>query len=122
MNRSVRVHFYWGKVVRPLGFGLLCLYFLGHALLGDSNLRQFLELREQTALLRTELASLVEQRRILESKVRRLRPGQIDTDFLEEQARTDLGYVHKGEEVILLPPSSPLQDDSRCPTCLSPEL
>lgn len=93
----------WG----PLTAGLIYLpvfvavgAFLYSGLSGERGV----EARAAAALeidrLRAELALVTAERLEAENRVRRLKPGYLDLDLLDERARAVLGYVRPDEIVI----------------------
>jgi len=92
--------------VRPLAPHLavagVIAFFLGHALHGDGGLLAYMQLKERLEAARETRAELVAQREHLAHRVELLKPGTLDPDMLEEQARRVLNYAHPDEVVILL--------------------
>jgi len=56
--------------------------------------------------LEAELAALRRERLAAENRVRRLTPGYLDLDLLDERARAVLGYV-RPDEVVIRPVARP---------------
>ena len=69
--------------------------FGNHGLLRWSRLQATVEAKQ------AELEKLSAERISLERKVSLMRPGSIDDDMLEEQARSRLGLTESDEVVIL---------------------
>lgn len=59
------------------------------------------KLSSQIAESQARLEQITAEREAIERKVVALRPGTIDGDLLDEEAREALGYVKPGEVVIL---------------------
>lgn len=68
---------------------------------GDRSMSSSEQLTTQIAAAQVRLDKVTEQRQAIERKVVALRPGSIDGDLLDEQARESLGYVKQGEIVVL---------------------
>ena len=76
-------------------------YFAYHTMQGERGLLSWLRLENELKVARVESAVLTEERRLLEHRVRRLRPDGLDRDLLEERARVLLNYGLEGEVIIL---------------------
>ncbi|HRQ61685.1 MAG TPA: septum formation initiator family protein [Alphaproteobacteria bacterium] len=88
----------------PLMIGLfLCLYFAYHTILGHRSVPALLSVNATIAEKAAELSELKAERAGLERKVTMLRPGSINTDFLEERVRTVLGYRFADEWIVIGP-------------------
>lgn len=80
----------------------LSTYFLWHANNGNRGLRTKVEFRAQARTLREELAVLKAERLRLERSIAMMRAEFVERDILEEEARRQLGRVHKNDVVIFL--------------------
>ena len=81
----------------------LCLsfYFCYHLLAGPRSYLRLMSLENQISSVTQDYQQVKAQRSALERKVIMMRPGSIDRDLLEEQARKALGYRYEGELVIM---------------------
>lgn len=102
-----------GRVFGPLLALCVLAYFGYFTLAGERSIFELSALRGQVADSSARLERLQQTRGDLEQKVRNMRPGSIDRDTLEAQARKRLGYVYEGEKVIL--PESAWQLPGRRP-------
>lgn len=81
----------------------LSSYFIWHAVNGDRGLKAKLAYRAEIAVLKEEQAELRSEREGLERRIAMLRAESVERDILEEEARVQLGRVHKNDVVIFLP-------------------
>jgi cell division protein FtsB len=84
--------------------GSISSYFIWHAVHGDRGLKTKEEYRGQMAILITENAGLRAERDQLDRRVSMMRAEAVERDILEEEARVQLGRVHKNDVVIFLKP------------------
>ncbi len=89
------------KVIPILLFFILIYYFIYNIISGDRGILSLFKLTEQHKIIRDEVGILEEERRILQSKVNRMKPESLDLDLLEEQARRNLGYAQKNETIYV---------------------
>lgn len=93
-----------GRVFRS-GFAalsvLLIAYFALFALEGDRGFASLQVAQRQVQEAESKLAVVKTQREAIERKVVSLRPDSIDGDLLDEEVRSNLGYVREGEIIIL---------------------
>jgi len=88
---------------RFLGIAIIAAlgFYLGFfALAGERGWLSLRELEAERAAARAELATLVARRQALEERVARLRPGRVDPDMLDLQARRILGRGHPRDVVL----------------------
>lgn len=83
--------------------GAVCSYFVWHAVHGDRGLLAKAEYSQQVAVLQSEHAGLKAERQALERRIAMLRAESVERDLLEEEARVQLGRVHRNDVVIFLP-------------------
>jgi cell division protein FtsB len=81
--------------------GLLVIYFALFAFEGDRGYANYRHMQQQVMVAESKLAEVQAEREAIERKVVALRPTSIDPDLLEEQARSELGFVREGDIVIL---------------------
>lgn len=99
----------------PSAMLLLLIVYLGvQALTGERGLlsggeRDAMQLRREA-----QLATILEQRRDLEIRVRYLRADSLSRDLLEERARAVLGFADPRDYVIRV--STPASDATETPT------
>ncbi len=81
-------------------FSVFC-YFTYHTIYGNRGVisRQKMKSKIEETVL--NLDTIRHQRIELEHKVKLLRPGSLDKDMLEEEARKVLGLAKENEEVII---------------------
>ncbi len=84
----------------PAALGAVIVYFSYHALAGEQGLAQWTELQGEEERLKAELATLEAQRDEMQISLERLRDATLDSDYLEEVARTKLSYVRSDELII----------------------
>ncbi|MGE0282911.1 MAG: septum formation initiator family protein [Rhodospirillaceae bacterium] len=101
LGRKVR------EVLGPLTGAALIAYFGYHAVQGDRGLLAWWSLRQQIEEADYELAAVTAQKKLLEHRVRLLRPESLDRDMLEERARAMLGVVHKDDLIVPDPTDAP---------------
>ena len=65
----------------------LAVYFSYHAVVGSRGLLAWRQLNRDIEATEQELAAVRAERQELEDKVRRLRPGSLDPDLIDELAR-----------------------------------
>jgi cell division protein FtsB len=87
----------------------VALYFVYHAIDGRRGALAWREVGEQLDEARAQLASLREQRREIELKVRRLRHDSLDPDLIDELARRRLSFVAPLDVIILLDDDPPVR-------------
>ena len=80
-------------ILLPAALGAAILYFSYHALAGEQGLARWTELQGDERQLQQELAELEDLRDQKNESLARLRDETLDTDYLEEVARTKLSYV-----------------------------
>ena len=79
----------------------LCIYFSYHAILGNRSLVKLYSLEKQIETMSQEKTAHIFTKDSLQKKVVMMRPGSVNKDLLEEQARVVLGY-RQSEEIVLL--------------------
>ncbi|MGD9965441.1 MAG: septum formation initiator family protein [Hyphomonadaceae bacterium] len=88
-----------GAPLLSIGLGAAILYLGAHAVTGRQGLVAYVDLQAQQRALGQRVAELTAQEAALESRARRLRPGHIDADYLEERARITLA-AGDSEEIV----------------------
>lgn len=84
-----------------LAMAVVFFYFLYMTVQGDRGIIAMLRLQNEIRDAEKNLAQIKTERAALEARVTRMRPGGIDPDLLDEQARRQLN-IAKPNEVILL--------------------
>lgn len=79
----------------------LSVYFGYHLIAGERSYLRLISLNSQQSQTEIQLAQATTQREALEQKVVMMRPGHIDADLLEEQARKVLGFSYADETVVI---------------------
>jgi cell division protein FtsB len=80
----------------------LAVYFSYHAVVGSRGLLAWRQLNRDIEATQQELAAVRAERQELEDKVRRLRPGSLDPDLIDELARRRLSLAEPRDVIILL--------------------
>lgn len=97
----------WKQRLKPLLLpslvGLLLLYTGDQLLTGERGIVTWRVMKGQLISLNGDVDGLKADIARLESHITRLKglKGKPDPDFLDELVRRELGYVNKGDEVIL---------------------
>lgn len=79
----------------------LSLYFCYHLIAGERSYLRLMSLEHQMTQTSAQLETLTSERTDLEQRVVMMRPGSLNRDLLEEQARKVLGFQHEGERILL---------------------
>lgn len=87
-----------------IGLGATILYLGAHAVTGRQGLLAYVDLQAEERALERQLADLESERAQLEARAGRLKPDQLDLDYLEERARVLLAAGDPAEMVIALDP------------------
>ncbi|WP_201240420.1 FtsB family cell division protein [Rhodothalassium salexigens] len=86
----------------PAAVALLVLAYFGyHALHGKYGFFAYSRLVDEHAQLSAEARRLMAERRALEAQVSLMRPDRLDADWLDEEARRSLGYLHPQDVVVI---------------------
>jgi cell division protein FtsB len=88
-----------GAPLLSIGLGAAILYLGAHAVTGRQGLVAYVDLQAQERVLEQRVTELSAEEAALEARADRLRPGQIDTDYLEERARITLA-AGDSEEIV----------------------
>jgi cell division protein FtsB len=80
----------------------LAVYFGYHAVVGSRGLLAWRQLNRDIEATEQQLAAVRAERQELEDKVRRLRPGSLDPDLIDELARRRLSLAEPLDVIILL--------------------
>ncbi|MBX9757599.1 MAG: septum formation initiator family protein [Beijerinckiaceae bacterium] len=78
-------------------------YFIWHAWNGNRGMKAKVEYRAQAKSLQQELNELKAERSGLERRITMMRAESVERDILEEEARRQLGRVHRNDVVVFLP-------------------
>ena len=79
----------------------LSLYFCYHLIAGERSYLRLISLNYQISQTEKQLETSAAQRAGMEQKVVMMRPGSVNRDLLEEQARSVLGFHYKDEKVLI---------------------
>ena len=79
----------------------LCFYFSYHLVSGERSYLRLLSLNNMVITTRADLTQLQDSQTHLAKKVSMMRPGHVNADMLEEQAKLTLGYRYTGENDVL---------------------
>lgn len=82
--------------------GSVSSYFVWHAVNGERGLKTKEEYRKVMAGLISENADLRAEREQYERRISMMRAEAVERDILEEEARVQLGRVHKSDVVVFL--------------------
>lgn len=88
-------------LIAPLFWLVLTLYFGYHAVNGERGLRRLFELKQEIQIASQVAEEVALRREEMEQKIKYLSPQSIDTDMLEESARSLLNMGQEGDYVIL---------------------
>lgn len=99
------------KALAPFLTITLIGYFVYHSIQGNRGILAWVRLNEQLHKKEDILKGLEQERQLLENKIKCLRPESLDRDLLDNQVRTQLGYTHPDEVVVLT-----LEDPSKEPS------
>lgn len=80
---------------------LATVYFAYHALAGDQGLGKWTDMQAKFADRKAELAAIEAENAALRKDIARLTPGQVDPDLIESLARSELGFVHPNELILV---------------------
>jgi cell division protein FtsB len=80
--------------------GFVVVYFGYNAVHGQRGLTAQHNFEIEIAALKSDLGRLEQQRTELETKVGELRPKSVDRDILDEEARTQLGWLNPNDRVL----------------------
>lgn len=79
----------------------LSFYFCYHLIAGERSYLRLISLNHQITTTERQYAMESAERKTLEQKVIMMRPGSVNRDLLEEQARSVLGFHYPGEKVLI---------------------
>ena len=102
MNEIVQRHRLFRFQLAMIILGVVCFYFAYHLAYGQRGVSALLLAQSQVIEAQAELVELQGQRDDLHARVSRLRPGQVDPDFVEEQAMRVLGYDRFGSKGLII--------------------
>ena len=75
-------------------------HFGHHAILGEFGRYAQRDVNKEIVALQVEKSELAAEKARLDNLAKRLSPGYLDLDLLDEQARAVLGYVREDEVVL----------------------
>lgn len=88
--------------------GSVSTYFIWHAVNGNRGLKAKVTYRAEVKTLLEEQAGLKVDRERFERRIAMLRAESVERDILEEEARVQLGRVHRNDVVVFIPrPAAP---------------
>ena len=79
----------------------LSFYFCYHLIAGERSYLRLISLNHQISTTEKQFDTASAERTALEHKVVMMRPGSVNRDLLEEQARSVLGFHYPDEKVII---------------------
>ena len=79
-------------------------YFLYHTVEGERGWVAEMHLQNQVNAAQDMLSNIKKEHDALDHRVQLMRPGSLDPDLLDEEARKTLDYSKPGEVIILSPP------------------
>lgn len=82
--------------------GLVCLYGAYHFIYGHRGVVAFMDVQAKLAQTQADREALKDEHAMLLSRVQRLRPGQIDSDYLDEQVVRVLGRRLNGPKHLIV--------------------
>ncbi len=83
-------------------FSISLVYFAFHFFVGQQGLLSWRGYIQRADVLTVERDKLAARRVALELRIKRMQPGQVDQDFLEERAFSQLGLLAPDDVVIPL--------------------
>jgi len=102
MNKSVILK---NKIILYLSFlttFFIFIYLLYFLINGQRGLLKYFYLNNQAIKYNQTLVNLKAENNYYIDRIKRLKPNTVDLDFLDEQARKNLGLIDKNEIVIIL--------------------
>ena len=102
MNKSVILK---NKIILYLSFLItffIFIYLLYFLINGQRGLLKYFYLNNQAIKYNQTLVNLKAENNYYIDRIKRLKPNTVDLDFLDEQARKNLGLIDKNEIVIVL--------------------
>ncbi len=96
--------------VHPFGFALMAViaYLTYHAVAGKQGLSKWTLMQAEVSSLSDSYEKKLQKKRELQSRISKLYPETLDTDYLEELARKKFHFVYS-DELVTEPPSSTSQ-------------
>ncbi len=88
------------KVLMPSLLLLLMAYFIYHLVQGHYGLLSWQKLRFKNATLLKETEKIEKKAQILQDKVNRLQPNQLDLDYVEELVHEKVGVYHLNDLIV----------------------
>ncbi|MDB5569708.1 MAG: septation inhibitor protein [Hyphomicrobiales bacterium] len=79
-------------------------YFIWHGVNGNRGLKAKEEYRQVVRSLKEQHAELKAERTAFERRIAMLRAESVERDILEEEARVQLGRIHRNDVVVFLDP------------------
>lgn len=89
------------KAIAPFLTLAVVGYFIYHSTQGERGILAWINLQDRLHQAQQHLDQTVSYRKLLEEKVKGLRPESLNRDLLDQQVRLLLGYTHPDEVVIL---------------------
>jgi cell division protein FtsB len=89
------------KAIAPFLIFAVVGYFVYHAIQGERGILAWVNLQDRLYQAQNVLDQTIKDREFLEERVHALRPESINRDFLDQQVRLQLGYIHPDEVVVL---------------------
>lgn len=102
MVRNTRIRAALGQASLWALIAALTGYFVYHGIHGERGLRAHRSFEAEIAALSAELSRLEDQRRGIEERVSKFEPSSVDRDFLDEEARRNLGWLHPNDRILKL--------------------
>ena len=84
-------------------FSIGLVYFAVHFFVGQQGLLSWRGYVQRADALTVERDKLVARRSLLEVRIKRMQPGHVDADFIEERAFSQLGLLGANDVIIPLP-------------------
>jgi cell division protein FtsB len=83
-------------------FSIGLVYFAFHFFVGQQGLLSWRGYVQRADILSVERDKLVARRIALETRIKRMQPGHVDADYLEERAFSQLGLLSANDVVVPL--------------------
>lgn len=88
------------KAWLPALLFFLMVYFIYHLIQGQYGLLSWKRLQQHSEALTHKKELIEEQNTLLQDKVNRLKPDQLDLDYVEELVREKVGVYHLDDLIV----------------------
>lgn len=102
LTKSRLKQIFFPHVIVDFFLMVIFFYFVYHVIVGQRGLISYFVIQDEIQQHAKELQVLVEQRTLVEEKVRSLSAQDVDLDLLDELARKDLGLIKQTEKCFVI--------------------